>query len=128
MSGTADCPSFKQQLLHPPCQQFSFRSKYHTENAVCLFIDKIRSCLDKGGVVGAVFLDLGKAFDTVNPSVLLTKLTKCNFLYNAVNWIQSYLHDQTESVSIDPGVNIGLSFFFVFTLLICPLFVLKLNA
>lgn len=81
--------------------QFGFRSKHSTEMATCLFIEKIKLFLDKGGVVGAVFLDLRKAFDTVNHSVLLNKLSKCNFSYNAVSWFKSYLHDRTQCVSVN---------------------------
>ncbi len=50
--------------LHP--MQFGFRANYSTEMANCYFIEKVKSLLDKGGVVGAVFLDLRKAFDTLN--------------------------------------------------------------
>ncbi|XP_061607052.1 small fragment nuclease isoform X1 [Phyllopteryx taeniolatus] len=81
--------------------QFGFRSKHSTEMATCLFIEKIKSSLDKAGVVGAVFLDLRKAFDTVNHSVLLTKLSKFNFSRKTVSWIESYLHDRTQSVSVN---------------------------
>uniref|UniRef100_A0A3B3BZN4 Reverse transcriptase domain-containing protein n=1 Tax=Oryzias melastigma TaxID=30732 RepID=A0A3B3BZN4_ORYME len=69
--------------------------------ATCLFVEKVKLFLDKGGFLGAVFLDLGKAFDTVNHSVLLTKLSKFNFSNNTVSWIESYLHDRRQTVSIN---------------------------
>ncbi len=40
--------------------QFGFRKQHLTETAVSYFIEQIRSKLDKGGVVGVVFLDLKK--------------------------------------------------------------------
>ena len=43
--------------------QFGFRNKHSTETAICCFIERIESQLDS---YGEVFLDLKKAFDTVN--------------------------------------------------------------
>jgi len=52
-------------------------------------MENIKHLLDKGGVVGVVFLDLKKAFDTVNHKILLSKLNKFYFSLDAVKWIES---------------------------------------
>lgn len=56
--------------------------------------------LDKGGVVGAIFLDFKKAFDTVNHKVLLNKLCNLNFSSGVLNWIESYLSNRPQSVRV----------------------------
>ncbi len=48
------------------CTQFGFRVNHSTETATLHLTEQIKSKLDKGGTVGAIFLDLCKAFDTVN--------------------------------------------------------------
>ena len=45
-----------------------------------MFTDKILSAMDKGELTGAVFIDLTKAFDTVNHSILLSKLCSLGVL------------------------------------------------
>ncbi|XDV34363.1 hypothetical protein PO909_004527, partial [Leuciscus waleckii] len=84
--------------LHP--MQFGFRANYSTETATCYFIEKVKASLDTGGVVGAVFLDLKKAFDMVNHNILLYKLLNFNFSSELVNLIQSYLSLRSQHVKI----------------------------
>lgn len=52
--------------MHP--QQYGFRQNLSTESAICALLENVVQPLDKGNIVGAVFLDLKRAFDTVNHS------------------------------------------------------------
>lgn len=56
--------------------------------------------IDKDGVVGAVFLDLQKAFETVSHNVLIAKLFRFNYSRNALKFMKSYMADRTQCVSI----------------------------
>lgn len=62
----------EEQLLSD--YQFGYRSRRSTSLAATLFVDNVRNEVDKGNLVGAVFIDLRKAFDTLSHGVLLTKL------------------------------------------------------
>ena len=54
--------------------QFGFWSKHSTEHALINLIETIKKYLDDGKIVCGVFIDLQKAFDTVNYEILLEKL------------------------------------------------------
>lgn len=81
--------------------QFSFRANHSTETACCYFLEATKASLDKGGVVGAVFLDLRKAFDTVNHSALLSKLVSFKLSPNIMKWFQAYLSGRSQCVRIE---------------------------
>ena len=84
--------------LHP--MQFGFRANHSTETANCLLVENIKSKMDKGGIVGAIFLDLKKAFDTVNHQVLIHKMSYLNFSPSAIDWMSSYLSDRVQCVRV----------------------------
>ena len=44
--------------------------------------------------VGAIFMDLSKAFDTLNHDLLIAKLEAFGFSENSLNYIQSYLRNR----------------------------------
>ena len=51
--------------------------------------------------MGTVFLDLKKAFDTVNHSVLLTKLKHFKMSSEAIQWFKSYLEGRQQCVKVN---------------------------
>lgn len=85
--------------LHP--MQFGFRAHHSTESAMTMFMERTKCLLDRNGYVGAVFLDLKRAFDTVDHQLLLTKLSKFNFSAQALDWFGSYLADRKQCVLVD---------------------------
>ena len=74
--------------------------------ANCYLTENIKSKLDKGNVVAAVFIDLKKAFDTVNHNILLNKLTTFNFSEHAIGWFASYLEHREQRVKIKTELTI----------------------
>ena len=81
--------------------QFGFCPKLSTKVALAHFTDRVLEKLDNGMLTGAVFLDLSKAFDTVDHSLLLTKLKQIGASDNVTGWFRSYLsnHFQLTAVS-----------------------------
>ena len=56
--------------------------------------------LENGLKVGGVYLDIAKAFDTVNHDILLRKLEYYGFRANTLMWFESYLKNRKQYVSV----------------------------
>mgnify|MGYP001553100430 CR=1 FL=1 len=80
--------------------QFGFRKGYSTEMALSSFVEKITTSLDKGQHTIGVFLDLKKAFDTVNFNILLDKLFHIGIRGNSHALLKSYLVNRKQTVTI----------------------------
>ena len=76
--------------------QFGFRSKRSTTHAVLTITDMIQQAIDKGKVSCGLFLDLSKAFDTVNHTILLKKLEHYGIRGIALEWFKSYLCNRKQ--------------------------------
>lgn len=89
----------KFNLLSP--HQFGFRNGYSTEQALLKFTDNIKQFIDEGFVVGAIFIDLTKAFDTLEHSILLDKLESFGITGPTLNLIRSYLSNRPQVVYLN---------------------------
>ena len=83
-----------------------FRKDHSTITCVLNLIDTIYRNMESGKLTGVVFLDLKKAFDTVNHRILLRKLAKYGFDQHSINWFDSYLNNRKQSVKV-LGVSSG---------------------
>ena len=81
--------------------QYGFRKFHSTEYAILEVVDRISFELDKGNSLLAIFLDLSKAFDTLNPDILLYKLKYYGINNSALQWFESYLNNRSHYVEID---------------------------
>lgn len=86
----------KHNLLYS--YQFGFQHNLSTSLALIEITDNIREYLDKGNDVLGIYIDLAKAFDTVNHSILLTKLQHYGIRGKAHEWFKSYLKDRKQYV------------------------------
>ena len=84
--------------------QFGFRKYHSTSLALIDVMDDIYQRLDNGNIVIGIYLDLQKAFDTVDHSILLAKLYNYGIRGNVYNWFKDYLYDRQQFVSIK-GIN-----------------------
>ena len=81
--------------------QYGFRENHSTELAALELIDRIIQYLDKGETPISVFLDLSKAFDTLDHSILLSKLEYYVIRNNALKLFKNYLSNRKQYAVLD---------------------------
>ena len=94
-------------LIYP--KQYGFRKKYSTNHALISIVEQIKNNLDNKTFSCGVFVDLEKAFDTVNHKVLIKKLNHYGIRDNANKWIMSYLSNRKQHVKLNGAKSIDAS-------------------
>jgi hypothetical protein len=82
-------------------RQFGFRKGLSTKDALIGFVHDIQQSLDQKKVAAAIFIDLKKAFDTVDHAILLRKLEKYGIRGIALEWFNSCLNNRSQCVRLE---------------------------
>ena len=81
--------------------QYGFRESRSTSLALMELVEDLTTSLDSRKHTIGVFMDLKKAFDTIDHKILLSKLYHYGLRGKANNWIESYLQCRKQYVSLD---------------------------
>ena len=70
--------------------------------------EKLRKCLDKGGISGAILTDFSKAFDCILYNLLIAKLAAFGFQYQSFRIMESFLSNRQQRI-----ISISVTYFFL---------------
>ena len=79
-------------------KQFGFQVNNSTEHALLELSDEITRSFENGEFTIGIFIDLSKAFDTVNHTILLNKLEHYGISGIYLDWLKSYLKERKQCI------------------------------
>ena len=83
-----------------------FRKNHNTQHLLLNMIELCKEALDKGKSVGAIFMDLSKAFDTLIHDLLMVKLEAYGFSENSLNHIRSFLRNCLQRTNVNNNFSL----------------------
>lgn len=87
-------------------RQYGFREGASTWTAACELVDEIYGAMEERNIEGVLFLDLKKAFDTIDHQVLLRKLEYYGIRGTANDLLRSYLTGRKQYVLVNGATSI----------------------
>lgn len=85
--------------------QSGFRKGYSTETALNWIITEWKKFVDSGKKVLAVFLDLKRAFETVDRNILLNKMIKYGIRNKELSWFKNFLIGRTQCTKVNKSIS-----------------------
>lgn len=82
-------------------RQFGFVKSSSTTSACMHLMNFIEKNIDKHKIVGCIFIDLSKAYDTVNINILVEKLQRIGITHKALDLFKSYHKNRFQFVEIN---------------------------
>ena len=87
--------------------QSGFRSLHSTATALLDATNQWYFNIDNGLVTSVIFLDLAKAFDTIDHNILLEKLRLCGVNDNSIPWFRAYLTGRQQRCQVNGFLSKG---------------------
>ena len=106
--------SYLEKIAFFSSKQYGFRAGKSTEDALLTHCCHIYESIDQKKYTAALYIDIKKAFDTVDHGILLNKLEKAGFRDFMLDWFASYLKNRKQKVKIGyffsdtSTINIGV--------------------
>ena len=85
--------------------QYGFRSGHSTEFALLEITDRIIKDMDKNKYPVNIYMDLSKAFDTLNHQILLSKLSHYGFRNKSLDLMKNYLNNRKQYVEYNSATS-----------------------
>ena len=85
--------------------QWGFRTQRSTEDAILHMTEKWREALDSGKVIGVLFIDFRKAFDSVSHEILLRKLSARGIAGDLHTYIHNYLQNRKQITTLNGATS-----------------------
>ena len=93
----------QKNLLTP--SQYGFRKAHSTQHAILDIVNAIQTNMENCVFSCGIFIDLKKAFDTVDHKILLHKLDHYGFRGHINIWLSSYLQGRSQTTQFGPHIS-----------------------
>jgi retron-type reverse transcriptase len=86
-------------------KQYGFQAKHSTQHAIIDIVNNIQNNMDKKMFSCGIFIDLKKAFDTADHTILVHKLQLYSIRGVINNWFKSYLTERMQTTQIEENIS-----------------------